>query len=99
MRCLRYRYNDDRATSFNYNTFFWLWKEVDVNGVMWGTQEVRKELGGPVVGRGRIAGKIVDRIYTWKGVVYNFVEGYKIISWASGQLYTDVPMSGIIIET
>ena len=91
--------SDDRADSFNTNTFYWLWKEEDVNGIMWGTQVIRETREGPVVGRGRLAGKIVNSIYTWKGVVYNFVDGYKVISWSSGELYTDVPMYGIIIET
>ena len=91
--------SDARATVFNFNTMFWLWKEPYVDGVMWATRVIRSTEcpTDPIIGRGYISGWVKDGIFTWKSVDY--FDGYKVVSWSSAPMLGLMDIRGYIIET
>jgi hypothetical protein len=90
---------DARATVFNHNTLFWLWKEPMMNGVCWGSRDIRASAcpTDPIIGHGYISGYVKEGVFTWKSVDY--FDGYKIISQSSAPMQGLMDIHGIIIET
>jgi hypothetical protein len=90
--------SDARATVFNHNTLFWLWKEPFMDGVCWGSRDVRASASpdDSIIGHGYIAGYVKDGIFTWKSVDY--FDGYKMVTWSSAPMMGLMNARGIIIE-